>query len=330
MSAVGLHAVSKTFGDDRAAVRDLSLEVRDGELLVVVGPSGCGKSTTLRLIAGLDRPSSGTVSIGGEDVTARPPRDRDVAMVFQTFALYPHLSVAENLAFPLKLAKVDEAERRRRVGEMAELVELTDELDRRPRELSGGQVQRVAIGRALIRRPAVLLMDEPLSNLDGRLRLHLRREIVRIQREVGTTTLHVTHDQDEALTMGDRIAVLDDGRLHQVGSVEEVHDHPADLTVARLIGLPAMNLLPDGDEVVGVRPDDLRFASEPWGAWRRGVVTHVERPGTHALVTVRTEDGDLVVRCRPDDAPAPGLEVGVEVIGARLHRFDATSGQRIE
>jgi multiple sugar transport system ATP-binding protein len=237
-------ATKRYDGSDDLAVAGIDLDVVDGELLVLVGPSGCGKSTLLRSIAGLEELTSGSILIAGRDVTHDAPRDRDVAMVFQNYALYPHLTVRRNIAYPLKLAKVPEPERDRRVEAMAETLHLTEVLDRKPSQLSGGQRQRVAMGRALVRHPKAFLMDEPLSNLDAKLRVEMRAEIARLQRALGVTTVYVTHDQVEAMTMGDRVAVLDRGRLQQLGAPRDLYDGPANLFVATFLGSPAMSTFP--------------------------------------------------------------------------------------
>ncbi|XCB29352.1 sn-glycerol-3-phosphate ABC transporter ATP-binding protein UgpC [Arcanobacterium hippocoleae] len=229
-------------GADKPAVDQLNLQIADGEFLVLVGPSGCGKSTSLRMLAGLEDVNSGRIFIGERDVTDVTPKDRDIAMVFQNYALYPHMTVADNMGFALKIAGVDKAEIRRRVEEAAKILDLTEYLDRKPKALSGGQRQRVAMGRAIVRKPKVFLMDEPLSNLDAKLRVQTRTQIASLQRKLGVTTLYVTHDQTEALTMGDRIAVLKDGILQQVASPEEMFAKPANAFVAGFIGSPAMNL----------------------------------------------------------------------------------------
>ncbi len=242
MAAIQLEKVTKVFQNGSLAVDELDLEVRDGEFLVLVGPSGCGKTTVLRMVAGLERTTLGTVRIGGRVVTDASPRDRDVAMVFQNYALYPQLTVAENIAFPLKLRKMSKSDIRTRVEAAAETLGLTDWLDRRPAQLSGGQRQRVAMGRAIVREPAVFLMDEPLSNLDAKLRVQMRAEISTLQRRLGVATLYVTHDQVEAMTMGDRVAVLRDGVLQQCDEPQALYDRPANLFVAAFIGSPPMNL----------------------------------------------------------------------------------------
>ncbi len=242
-------------GSDKPAVDQLNLEIKDGEFLVLVGPSGCGKSTSLRMLAGLEDVNGGRIFIGDRDVTDVSPKDRDIAMVFQNYALYPHMTVADNMGFALKIAGVDKAEIRKRVEEAAKILDLTQYLDRKPKALSGGQRQRVAMGRAIVRKPQVFLMDEPLSNLDAKLRVQTRTQIASLQRELGVTTVYVTHDQTEALTMGDRIAVLKDGLLQQVASPDEMFTRPANAFVAGFIGSPAMNLgnwrVVDGKAVYG-------------------------------------------------------------------------------
>ncbi|MBK5940166.1 ABC transporter ATP-binding protein [Halochromatium roseum] len=244
MSSISVENLTKRFPDGTLALKPTSLTIEDGELFVLVGPSGCGKSTLLKLIVGLEQPSSGEIRLDDERVTGRDPKDRNMAMVFQSYALYPHMSVRDNLAFPLKLAKRDRAEIDRRVEQAAALLELGSMLDRKPAALSGGQRQRVAMGRAIVREPAAFLLDEPLSNLDAKLRGQMRNQLAALQRRLGTTTVYVTHDQTEAMTLGDRIAVLRDGEIQQVGSPQDLYRRPANLFVAGFIGAPAMNLLP--------------------------------------------------------------------------------------
>src|SRR6187455_2587477 len=242
MATVTFDNVNKVYGDFHA-VKDLNLEIGDAEFMVLVGPSGCGKTTSLRMIAGLEEISSGTLRIGDRVVNDVPPKDRDIAMVFQSYALYPHMSVRENLAFGLKLRKVPKPEIERRVNEAAETIQLQKLLDRKPKELSGGQRQRVALGRAIVREPAVFLMDEPLSNLDAKLRVQTRAEIARLHQRLETTVVYVTHDQVEAMTMGQRIAVMSDGLLQQVGTPQQLYDHPVNRFVAGFIGSPSMNFI---------------------------------------------------------------------------------------
>jgi multiple sugar transport system ATP-binding protein len=243
MAEIVITGLSKIYGNGTAAIQDFNLQVADGEFLVLVGPSGCGKSTVLRCIAGLEQPTSGTIAINGQVINDLPPQDRDLAMVFQTYALYPHLTIFENLAFGLKMRRRPQAEIQREVTTVAEKLGLGQHLRKKPRELSGGERQRVALGRAIVRRPRAFLMDEPLSNLDAALRVKMRSELFKLQRELKATVLYVTHDQTEALTMGDRVAVLHLGRLQQVASPREVYDYPANRFVAGFIGSPAMNFI---------------------------------------------------------------------------------------
>lgn len=244
MAEIVLDHVTKSYPDGTTAVKDLSIAIADGEFLILVGPSGCGKSTTLNMIAGLEDISSGELRIGGERVNEKAPKDRDIAMVFQSYALYPHMTVRQNIAFPLTLAKMKKAEIAEKVEDTARILDLTDLLDRKPAQLSGGQRQRVAMGRAIVRHPKAFLMDEPLSNLDAKLRVAMRGEIARLQRRLGTTTVYVTHDQTEAMTLGDRVVVMRGGVAQQIGTPDELYERPANLFVASFIGSPAMNFFP--------------------------------------------------------------------------------------
>jgi multiple sugar transport system ATP-binding protein len=244
MAEIVLDRVTKSYPDGATAVKELSIKIADGEFVILVGPSGCGKSTTLNMIAGLDDISSGELRIGGERVNEKAPKDRDIAMVFQSYALYPHMTVRQNIAFPLTLAKMNKAEIAEKVDETARILDLTDFLDRKPAQLSGGQRQRVAMGRAIVRHPKAFLMDEPLSNLDAKLRVQMRGEIARLQRRLGTTTVYVTHDQTEAMTLGDRVVVMRGGVAQQIGPPDELYERPANLFVAGFIGSPAMNFFP--------------------------------------------------------------------------------------
>jgi multiple sugar transport system ATP-binding protein len=281
MAEIALEHITKRYGDGYEAVKDLSLDVADGEFMVLVGPSGCGKSTALRMVAGLEDITDGELKIGGQVVNNRAPKDRDIAMVFQNYALYPHMTVRENMGFALKLAKAPEEEINKKVSEAARILDLEQHLDRKPANLSGGQRQRVAMGRAIVRNPSAFLMDEPLSNLDAKLRVQMRTEISRIQQRLETTTIYVTHDQTEALTLGDRIAVMRAGILQQVGSPADLYSRPDNLFVAGFIGSPSMNFLPgeiDGDTLklpIGDVPltDSLRnrLSSGPGGG-RDGVI----------------------------------------------------------
>jgi multiple sugar transport system ATP-binding protein len=252
MAEIVLAHVTKSYPDGATAVKDLSITIGDGEFVILVGPSGCGKSTTLNMIAGLEDISSGELRIGGERVNEKAPKDRDIAMVFQSYALYPHMTVRQNIAFPLTLAKLNKAEIAEKVEATANILDLTDYLDRKPSQLSGGQRQRVAMGRAIVRNPKAFLMDEPLSNLDAKLRVQMRGEIARLQQRLGTTTVYVTHDQTEAMTLGDRVVVLRAGVAQQIGTPDELYERPANLFVAGFIGSPAMNFFPATLTDVGV------------------------------------------------------------------------------
>jgi multiple sugar transport system ATP-binding protein len=317
MADIEFDDITKRYADGFEAVKHMNLDVPDGELMILVGPSGCGKSTALRMVAGLENISSGELKIGGAVVNDRAPKDRDIAMVFQNYALYPHMTVRENMGFALKLAKVPEAEINEKVKEAATILDLEQHLDRKPANLSGGQRQRVAMGRAIVRSPSVFLMDEPLSNLDAKLRVQMRTEISRIQQRLGTTTIYVTHDQTEAMTLGDRITVMRAGELQQVGPPSELYSHPNNLFVAGFIGSPSMNFLSgeiEGDTVklpIGsVRiPDELRRRLESGpGRGRRGVIAglrpeHFEDAG---LVTDRTRG--VTFRAKIDVLESMGSE----------------------
>ena len=292
MSEVRFDEVTKRFGDV-VAVRDFTLDVEDGEFLAVVGPSGCGKSTTLRMIAGLEEISSGQITIGDRVVNDIAPKDRDIAMVFQSYALYPHMSVANNLAFGLKLRRRPKDEIRRRVAEAASILGIEDLLDRKPGQLSGGQRQRVALGRAIVREPAVFLLDEPLSNLDAKLRVQTRAEISKLHQRLGTTFFYVTHDQVEAMTMADRIAVMDAGALHQVGSPQELYKRPTNVFVAGFIGSPSMNFL---DAAVRSENGALRLEAGP---------IRLEVPERHRPALAPYEGRDIVIGVRPEHVHDP-------------------------
>jgi multiple sugar transport system ATP-binding protein len=323
---IAIRGVTKSYDGRTRAVDAVDLDIADGELLVLVGPSGCGKSTLLRMIAGLEEVTEGSISIGDRDVTTAQPKDRDIAMVFQSYALYPHMSVAKNIGYPLKLAKAPKDEVARRVAEVAEVLQLTQVLDRRPSQLSGGQRQRVAMGRAIIRHPRAFLMDEPLSNLDAKLRVEMRAEIARLQRELAVTTVYVTHDQTEAMTMGTRVAVLRDGHLLQIDTPQCLYDEPVDLFVATFIGSPAMNLFAgtveragEGDAApLAVRLGNQRLALDP--AVVAGHPDVAGRIGEDVVVGIRPEAfADVAVE---PGAPADRvLEVTVDLVeslGAEL------------
>src|SRR5436305_816834 len=285
MAEIVLDHVTKRFPDGALAVKDFNLDIADGEFVILVGPSGCGKSTTLNMIAGLEDITEGELRIGGELVNDKAPKDRDIAMVFQSYALYPHMTVRENMGFALKLAKTPKAVIDEKVGEAARILDLTPHLDRKPANLSGGQRQRVAMGRAIVRDPAAFLMDEPLSNLDAKLRVQMRTEVSRIQRRLGTTMVYVTHDQTEAMTLGDRVAVMRLGLLQQVASPQELYDYPANLFVAGFIGSPAMNFIPGTLEEGRLRTalGDMPLS----GAQRQAI--EAAAPDREVIVGVRPE-----------------------------------------
>lgn len=358
MASVTFDKASRIYpGTTKPAVDKIDIEVEDGEFLVLVGPSGCGKSTTLRMLAGLEEVNDGRILIGDRDVTDVPPKDRDIAMVFQNYALYPHMTVAENMGFALKIAGVSKEERAARVLEAAKLLDLEPYLGRKPKALSGGQRQRVAMGRAIVRQPQVFLMDEPLSNLDAKLRVQTRTQIASLQRRLGVTTVYVTHDQTEALTMGDRIAVLKDGLLQQVGSPRDLYERPNNVFVAGFIGSPAMNLfqadLTDGGiqfgtavaamerdvlagakgnkVIVGVRPEDVVVSKT--GAGLEVEVDVVEELGADGYLYGHTElDGqrvDIIARVDGRDHPDAGEKVVVTPEPKHVHAFDAESGDRL-
>ena len=318
MAEIVLDQVDKVYGESVHAVKDLTLDVRDGEFLVLVGPSGCGKTTALRMVAGLEEITDGTVSIGGRVVNDLSPKDRDIAMVFQNYALYPHLNVADNIAFGLRLRRAPKELVSQRVAWAAKLLDLTPYLTRKPKELSGGQRQRVAMGRAIVREPQVFLMDEPLSNLDAKLRVQMRGEIAKLQQELGTTTLYVTHDQVEAMTMGERVAVMKDGVLQQVDSPQRLYDDPANLFVAGFIGTPPMNLLEasveDGAVVLGGQR--LELAPAVRGRYRR--VPEFE--GRSVVLGVRSEDIHPAAT-RPDLAAIEARLELVEALGSTTMAF---------
>ena len=327
MAKVTFEKVNITYpGASAPTVKDLDLDIADGEFLVLVGPSGCGKSTTLRALAGLEPTSSGRITIDGKDVTNLEPGDRDIAMVFQNYALYPHLTVEENMGFALKLAKLPKSEIKAKVHEAAETLGLTEYLKRKPKDLSGGQRQRVAMGRAIVREPKAFLMDEPLSNLDAKLRVQTRAELASLQQRLGTTTVYVTHDQVEAMTMGDRVAVLKDGELQQVAPPRELYDAPANEFVAGFIGSPAMNIFDYNGYRVGVRPEKMFINKGPVGF--QGVVDIVEELGAESYVYVTVGDKRLVARAE-GTPPQRGEEVVLTFNPREAHRFDPETGRRI-
>ena len=356
MSRITLTNITRAFGKV-GVLHDINLDIRDGELIVFVGPSGCGKSTLLRLIAGLDRPTSGTIAIDGRDVTRVPAADRGLAMVFQSYALYPHMSVRQNLAFGLENARMRARRDRQAHREAARMLEISPYLDRRPGQLSGGQRQRVAIGRAIVRNPTAFLLDEPLSNLDAELRISTRAELAALHERLGATMIYVTHDQIEAMTLADRIVVLRAGRIEQVGAPLELYNRPANLFVAGFIGAPRMNLLParltrlqdgrpsikldippsyqsrtsltprTGDVTVGLRPHHIRLVGVGQGSVDARVAL-VEALGSETIVHMRLPGGQTILAVLGGQRPlASGDEVGLKFDLAQLHVFDKT-GQR--
>jgi multiple sugar transport system ATP-binding protein len=367
MSVVICKDLVKRFGDS-LAVDHVNVEIQDGEFMVFVGPSGCGKTTTLRMIAGLETITSGEIRIDDKVVNDVAPRHRDIAMVFQNYALYPHYKVFDNIAYPLKRRRVSKPEINRRVHEVAQMLDIGRLLDRWPRQLSGGERQRVALGRAIIRNPSVFLMDEPLSNLDAKLRVQMRREIIRLQRVLGTTTIYVTHDQVEAMTMGDRIMVLRFGRIQQIGPPEQLYNNPANMFVGGFIGSPAMNVAPgqlegsaDGLTLVtrsgnlplppaltarlradgaaaagarevmwGIRAEDIRLGPPDAGtaSWR-AAVDLVEGLGSDAYISLTLAGDSLVARTPADARPTENETVGVQIIPNKIHLFDAKTEETL-
>jgi ABC-type sugar transport system ATPase subunit len=336
VAAISLERVSKRFPNGYAAVDDFSLEIADGELLVLVGPSGSGKSTVLRLIAGLEAPTDGRIRIHGEDVTEVPPQRRDLAMVFQSYALYPHKSVRDNLAFGLRMRGTAPDAIVERVSKVAASLGIEPLMDRRPAELSGGQRQRVALGRAIVREPRAFLLDEPLSNLDPLLRADTRAELGLLHRRLGATMVYVTHDQEEAMTLGTRIAVMKQGRLEQVGRPLEVFERPATAFVARFVGAPSMNVWPDpaagtvgARTLIGVRPHDLAI-TDPGAGELDGTIEVVEPLGAHTLVHVAVGNQAELVRVvvSASQELSAGSRVGLSWPPHRVHVFDESNGHR--
>jgi multiple sugar transport system ATP-binding protein len=337
VAAIRFEGVSKVYPDGTLAVEELDLTIDEGEFMVFVGPSGCGKTTALRMVAGLEEISEGAILIGDRIVNDVPPKDRDVAMVFQNYALYPHMTVAQNLAFGLKLRRLGKAEVGRRVQAAAAALGLEDHLGRKPRALSGGQRQRVALGRAIVREPQAFLMDEPLSNLDAALRAQTRAEILKLQRQLRTTTIYVTHDQVEAMTMGDRIAVMKGGLLQQIGTPEEVYTRPANVFVATFIGSPSMNVVPaaavgirDDGYLAGFRPEHLTTAmGGPESASFEAAIEVVEYLGDEQLAHLRLGEHALVAKLPVEPRLAEGTRAWFTLPLAAVALFDAATGDAI-
>ena len=349
MASVTLKSVSKAWGSV-VAVEAFSLDIADREFVVFLGPSGCGKTTTMRMIAGLEDPTEGDIFVGERLINEVAPGDRDIAMVFQNYGLYPHMTVADNIGYPLRVRRTPKPERRRMVEEAAAKVELGGYLDRKPAALSGGQRQRVALARAIIRRPQVFLMDEPLSNLDAKLRVSMRGQLKHLQRDLGITTVYVTHDQVEAMTLADRVVVLDKGRLQQVGTPLEIYNKPSNTFVAGFLGSPPMNLMAGemqggifrhpgfalerlpmaarGSVVVGQRPEDMRIVA-PEQADLKGEVFSSELLGDAALVTLRAGSDLVIVKAEKDCPVRMGDMAGIAFDRAALHLFDGATGKRV-
>jgi multiple sugar transport system ATP-binding protein len=358
MTRVELRAIHKLFGKTRA-LRGIDLTIEGGELMTLVGPSGCGKSTLLNIIAGLEQPTDGEIRFDGKNVRELSPKERDIAFVFQSYALYPHMRVFENIAFPLKMAGVGSDEVGKRVRQTAELLQIEELLERKPAQLSGGQRQRVALGRAMIRRPTVFLLDEPLSNLDAKLRLETRAELKRLHRELKTTFVYVTHDQTEAMTLSGRLAVMKDGVIHQVGTPDEVYSRPADTFVATFIGSPPMNLLParhgenwiqvgevkipappdllarlaetapDGTFILGIRPESLQVSLEAGKELHSARVTLVEPLGPETFLHLLHQDWEITARVEPDMEPDPDTELHFSFAWSAVSCFDREKDLRL-
>ena len=346
MATVELSNLHKSFGTF-TALESLNLHIDDGEFLVLLGPSGCGKSTTMRLVAGLEDPTSGDILIGDKRVNDMPARDRDLAMVFQNYALYPHMTVGENIGYPLKIAKIGRSEREKQVRAAAAKVEMEHLLTRRPGELSGGQRQRVALARAIVRTPQLFLMDEPLSNLDAKLRTVMRAELKHLQKELATTTIYVTHDQVEAMTLADRIVILNDARIQQVGAPADIYANPANTFVASFIGSPPMNLIegdvvngvfnhaggqvavsdqPEGKATLGIRPEDIHVSENE--ADLSGTVYSSELLGDSTLLNIRSGESLIAVKVGPDAGRSMGDVVHLAFDPAKIAMFDGQSGER--
>lgn len=341
--------VTKTFGDTRV-VDDLSLEIDDGEFVVLLGPSGCGKTTTLRMLAGLETVTSGDIYIGDERINDVQTQHRDLAMVFQSYALYPHMTIAENIAYPLRVRKLDKNERTRRVNDVARMLEIESLLDRKPRQLSGGERQRVALARAIVREPRAYLMDEPLSNLDARLRVQMRGELKRLQHQLGTTTIYVTHDQAEAMTLASRVAVMKRGRLQQFDTPLNIYNQPANRFVAEFVGSPSMNFIDGriddgvfvsgpvqiasprrntGEVTIGVRPEHIHVFTEPQTGAIAAKVYVTELMGNETFVFLSVGDNRLIARAPADFRAELESPVWLRIVTEKAHYFDTQTGLSI-
>ncbi len=363
MAYVRLVGLTKKFGTNIIAVDNLNLDIRDKEFVTLVGPSGCGKSTTLRMIAGLERPTQGEIYFGERCINDDEPRDRNIAMVFQSYALYPHMNIRENLEYGLKKRRVPRTERNEKVKRIARLLQIDNLLERKPKELSGGQRQRVALGRALIREPVVFLLDEPLSNLDAKLRVHMRAELIKLHRSIETTMIYVTHDQLEAMTMSDRIVVMNDGKIQQVGTPKEVYDHPANLFVAGFIGTPTMNFiegtlkeeggllklnaglfrlnLPENlrktihqnmfpsEVILGIRPEDVQISEREAKGLIPALISVVELVGSEKIVFSNVGDQTILSRISPDKELEINQEVYLIINESKMHLFDKKNGDAL-
>jgi multiple sugar transport system ATP-binding protein len=320
--------ITKRFGA-REAVSDVSLIANDGEFVVLLGPSGCGKSTLLRMIAGLETPDQGTIRLGGNDITHREARDRDIAMVFQSYALYPHMTIAQNIGYPLRVRKTPAAEIAKQAAGVAERLGLSNLLANFPRHLSGGERQRVALARAIIRRPKAFLMDEPLSNLDARLRVEMRAELKRLQHDLRIVTLYVTHDQAEAMTLAHRIAVMCDGKIQQFDTPSNVYHRPANTFVAGFVGSPSMNFIPGQDVVLGIRPEDIELSMTDQSGWSTGRVYVTEEMGNENLVVLNCDGGRITARVPSDMRLDFDTPVWFRMRPDKVHRFHKSTGARV-
>jgi len=319
--------VNKEYGST-SVVDDLSLKIDDGEFIVLLGPSGCGKTTTLRMLAGLEPVTSGDILIDGKRINDVPTQHRDLAMVFQSYALYPHMTIAENIGYPLRVRKLDKAKRAERVKRVAAMLEIEPLLDRKPRQLSGGERQRVALARAIVREPRAYLMDEPLSNLDARLRVQMRGELKHLQHELGTTTIYVTHDQAEAMTLASRVAVMMKGRLQQFDTPMNIYNYPANRFVAEFVGSPSMNFIEGSPLTKGIRPEHIQVLSEPHDGAIAATVYVTEQMGNETFVFLTVGTNRLIARAPADFRADEESQVWIKIAEDKIHYFDPVSGER--